>query len=70
MSKLRIYVHPGYVRSISDGDLHYLNFYELCGLYGKDPRKVRLWKEGAMQGYREQEGDRHLYPREDGKYDE
>lgn len=27
-------VHPGLVKSISDGEVHYVSFYKLCELYG------------------------------------
>lgn len=33
----RYTVWPGYVRSASDGDRHYVGFLSLCRLYGVNP---------------------------------
>jgi len=32
-------VFPGHVKSINDGDIHYIGFAKLCNLYGVDITK-------------------------------
>lgn len=36
---------PGYVKSLTDGDDHYIGFSRLCMLYRVDPSKVALGSE-------------------------
>ena len=64
----RYVLHPGYVVSHTDGDRHYIGAGRLAELYGL-PRNARTvivadWR----MGFREQDGDVHLYPRLDGDY--
>lgn len=75
--RVRIFVHPGHVRSRSDGDEHFISFPALCQLYGLHPdnRKFREKFEvinaqyGLERGvHRAQKGDIHLAPRTDGNY--
>jgi hypothetical protein len=48
----KIAVHPGWVRSINDGDRHFISFTQLCRLSGIDPHKAICWDEQGMRGPR------------------
>ena len=55
---------PGYVKSQSDGDMHYVGASDLARLYGLHQKQwVRLTPH-----YRKQPTDVLLYPRTDGNY--
>lgn len=60
-------LHPGYVRSRHDGDLHYVGVPQLLHLY-KVPRRAwwRTWAPGLWCGRYVRHV--HLYPRADGRY--
>lgn len=63
------YVHPGWVRSSTDGDRHWIGGARLIELYGLNPATtVVVDREERMQGYRPQPWDRHFFPRFDGDY--
>lgn len=34
MKKIKYVLHPGYIRSRSDGDIHYIGAGQLANLYG------------------------------------
>lgn len=56
-------VHLGWVKSISDGDLHYISAVQLVRLYNLRP------EEYVLPGVGRSEGDYiNLYPRFDGNY--
>lgn len=75
MSTPKKYVlHPGYVRSAIDGDIHHISDVKLIQLYRVNPRECiqdSIYKEGEwMRGYTIEELQKliHLYPRQDGDY--
>ena len=62
---MRYILHPGKVTSRTDGDIHYISALALAKLYGIEPGKYVVYNR---YGYREKDGDIHLYPRRDGNY--
>lgn len=68
---MRYVLHPGPVISRADGQEHIINAPQLARLYGVNFREcvVVYDDEEHRDGYREQPGDVHLYPRYDGNYD-
>lgn len=68
MKLKRYMVHPGYVRSLRDGDVHYVGFSQLVGLYRVEPSEcVDASRPQNQRGFNEEEFI-HLYPRLDGDY--
>lgn len=68
---VRFCVQPGYVRSKSDGDIHYVNFADLCRLYNIRPSEathVNHMKPGVDARHRNCEDLIHLYARDEGDY--
>lgn len=59
-------VHPGNVRSKTDGDVHYITARALVRLYELRPSEYIVWI-GRMYGVNRADYV-HLYPRYDGKY--
>jgi len=62
----RYILHPGFVRSRTDGGIHYIGAVELAQLYGLALRDcvVKIdWRNGEGRF-----GEVHLYPRIDGNY--
>lgn len=68
---MKYVVHPGWMKSKTDGDWHYIGFGRLCQLYGLKPTQYiinakrsdhptlpPIWPDDAI----------HLYPRYDGNY--
>lgn len=67
----RIYVlHPGFVRSRSDGQEHYISAAQLASLYGVKARDCLIYPadEIAQRLWRDLPGALHLSPRGDGDY--
>lgn len=58
-------IHPGNVRSRTDGDVVYVGYKDLIRLYGLDPKDCVLASSGWRAGHRRV---RHFYPRYDGDY--
>lgn len=63
----RIFIHPGYVKSRNDGDIHFITAKRLATLYCVDLNKCHVVHEDDPE-ISPQEGDRHLYPRYGGDY--
>lgn len=63
----RIFLHPGYVKSKNDGDVHFITAKQLATLYCVDINKCHVVYEGDP-AIIPQYDDRHLYPRYDGDY--
>lgn len=65
---MKYVLHPGYVKSISDGDVHYISAQKLAALYGVDFKKCIIYIDSlANKAY--PEGDyMHLFPNYNGKY--
>jgi len=59
-------LHPGEVRSVFDGDWHFISAGQLANLYGL---KRGTWVPYKGDGYK-YSGLIHLYPREEGDYKE
>lgn len=65
-----IFVHPGWIRSRSDGDSHFIGFSQLCHLYKLNPcTAINADVDSQMLGIYLCEGDKHYYPRYDGDYE-
>ena len=64
-------VHPGWVRSKTDGDLHKIPGYALIHLYGLEPSETIIFTSRARCGYTEEAWSalNHYYPRYDGRYE-
>jgi len=72
-TQIRYYLHPGKVRSISDGEIHYIGVGQLARLYNLSLRSPNVIVQNDMYredylGYTFRNGDIHLYPRERGDY--
>lgn len=73
----RVFLHPGYILSIKDGDKHYINAVALSLLYEVDINRCIVVREEEISprdrrypiGMAYLEGDVHLYPKFDGKYE-
>lgn len=65
---VRYVLHPGYVTSAADGQMHFVGGQRLAALYGVDIRDRWSVVYGDEPGYRELPGDVHLHPRHDGNY--
>lgn len=66
--QMRYVIHPGWVKSQSDGDTHFIGFGQLCRLYHVDYRTcIDASNEQSWVG-RDPQTLEHLYPRSDGKY--
>lgn len=61
-------LHPGYVRSTSDGKEHYIGTSQLIQLYGLPDGMFRVVHPELRDPRPPQPDDIHLYPREDGRY--
>lgn len=65
----RIFVHPGYVTSKTDGDRHFIGYMQLCRLYGLNPNTAfNASRPEALHGIFPRDDDEHYYPKEDGDY--
>ena len=53
-----IALHPGPIRSATDGDMHYITVRQLVQLYGLRPDEYVVWR-GAGQQYNDYQ---HLSP--------
>lgn len=60
----RYVVHPGWVRSATDGDMHFIAAGHLARLYELAPGEYVVWTERS----RFPEEWPHLHPRYDGQY--
>lgn len=71
-SPARYIIHPGWVRSENDGDLHYISARTLMSLYQLNLHDPSIHyvvdQDGRGFGICETPGDIHLYPRADGDY--
>jgi hypothetical protein len=66
----RFAVHPGYVRSATDGDVHHIPANRLARLYGLAPGTWTVWDDLDPRTF---DGKRwedyvHVFPRADGDY--
>jgi hypothetical protein len=71
----RFILHPGYVRSTSDGQEHYISAGQLARLYGVDQEECVIYSEHSkfrnpMDRDPELRNLMPLFPRQDGKYKE
>jgi len=76
MSKKQFVLVPGYVRSINDGDIHYITAQKLAGLYHVQMHECYVYPfdEAHQSGLQRQWLDKNcahlkwLYPRTRGDY--
>lgn len=64
---MRYVLHPGYITSKVDDQLHFISGPALVRAYGIDVKTDR-YIFGDVPHYREEHGDIHLHPRFDGDY--
>jgi hypothetical protein len=64
----RAMVHPGYVRSRNDGDIHWITGRDLITLYRLNPATTTVATADNQTGLRLDDYD-HYYPRQDGNYE-
>lgn len=68
-----IFLHPGYVESKVDGDVHYISARKLADLYQVDHRKCAVVhnnpeRSGMSTRMIKTAGEVHLYPKFSGNY--
>ncbi len=70
MTEIKYFIHPGYVRSKTDRQKHYISGDRLIDLYGVDPKKCLICTDENMLGRWINRTDNHvhLYPDADGRY--
>lgn len=62
-------VHPGWVKSQTDGDVHWVSFLALCRLYKVDPQNcIDASSEYSTTGRDLKAFENHLYPKSSGDY--
>lgn len=67
--KPRFVMHPGCVKSVIDGEIHNISYGKLVEYYRLDPRTDDIVDYlTTARGYRKQENDIWLFPRENGDY--
>jgi len=64
----RIVLHPSYVRSNYDGDLHFVTAGQLRGLYNLKDGDIEIIVKRESRGMRLSDEDLHLSTRSDGEY--
>ena len=64
-------LHPGWIRSIHDGDFHYIDVFRLAHLYKLKEEEWVVWDDNRPETYqgRRKEDYIHLYPRIRGDYE-
>ncbi len=65
--KPKFAIHPGYVVSKNDGDIHYINAWELARLYRLKNDEYIIWDARAEKVFDRHELI-HLYPNYNGRY--
>lgn len=60
---------PGYVKSKSDGDIHFISAGKLAKLYGVRLSECEIFYADDQKPRRFADGLIKLYPRYDGKYE-
>jgi hypothetical protein len=60
-------IHPGWIRSKSDGDEHYVGIAQLASLYELSPSEYVVWTDHDNRG-RTWRDYVHLYPSYEGNY--
>ena len=63
-AQVKYVIHPGFVLSKHDKDIHYIGYNTL---YGVDPRNCELYNT-TVNYDNEPDSYVHLYPRYDGDY--
>lgn len=65
---IKYFVHPGHIKSKSDGDVHNISAQQLIRLYGVNPVECKIiLKPEDERGYDTSQYI-HLWPRMDGNY--
>jgi hypothetical protein len=62
---MRYVIHPGYVVSKNDGDVHYISYDTLIKLYKVNPDQCT---SRYRRDFFDKQGDIHLWPDYTGKY--
>lgn len=71
MSEIKYVLHPGYIRSKSDGDLHFIGVSQLLRLYDVKRSECIVWDVNFPErnGFSLNSPDyKHLYPKSNGDY--
>lgn len=61
-------IHPGWVRSRTDGEMHYIGYNKLIELYNLDPRTCFNASNPESMTGRRRHQIKHYLPRSDGHY--
>jgi len=63
-------IHPGWINSRFDSDIHYISADRLANLYHLKPGNYIIWDIERPETYlgRDFKDYTHLYPRSDGDY--
>jgi hypothetical protein len=74
MNKRYYAIHPGFIESATDNDLHFIGFLDLVRLYQVDPKECIVWDEpreleNPQQHWKGFDPQKyiHLYPQFSGK---
>lgn len=71
-SRVKYVIHPGFVRSRTDGDIHYISASKLMQFYGVRSNECIIVQKDRPDSVRSIGLDLnkliHLYPRYDGNY--
>lgn len=65
---IKYFVHPGYVKSKSDGDEHYITAEQLIRLYRVNPAECKIILSSDDERGYDINKVKHLWPRNDGDY--
>ncbi len=66
---MKYIVHPGPMRSKSDGQWHYIGYGDLIRLYDVRPKDCILATKAVLRSLRKSDDVIHLYPRYDENYE-
>lgn len=64
---MKFILHPGKIKSVVDGDIHYISYNGLINLYGLNPKDCINFGHNKGDIF---EDHIHLYPLRDGNYRE
>ena len=66
MNEVKIFLHPGYIRSKNDGETHYISARQLAKLYNVNFKECIISSNNEIVSTKDQ---LHLFPLYHGDYD-